>query len=249
MGRRVTGLEVAITRQTSDCGSSTFPNFTRRLRNLLIWRERRRFLEVGEKRILDRQNIDARGDGVGRRAGCANRLRLGVSILGVGVHGRGDRTERRQRIADVVVSGIDRGRRGRRELARRKCTRRARCIVLRARETDLKGVIRSLLESVGTLDCGSKNRRWRRGAPSWQGRTKIRGGRSVERLTDRRRERGDGPLSFDRRLAGRRGVSDSVGCDRRREVAARRGSKWMIDCWLEPAARGLRSAAARDWRG
>jgi hypothetical protein len=36
-------------------------------------------------------------------------------------------------------------------------------------------------------------------------------------LTDRRREQGDGPLSFDRRLARRRGVSDSVGCDREEE--------------------------------
>ena len=50
--------------------------------------------------------------------------------------------------------------------------------------------------------------------PSCQWAAKIRGGRSVERLTDRRRERGDGPLSFDRRLAQRRGVGDSVRCDR-----------------------------------
>jgi hypothetical protein len=44
--------------------------------------------------------------------------------------------------------------------------------------------------------------------------SEICGGRSFERSTDRRREQGDGPLSLDRRLAGRRGVSDSVGCDR-----------------------------------
>jgi hypothetical protein len=36
----------------------------------------------------------------------------------------------------------------------------------------------------------------------------MRGGRSFERPTNRRREQGDGPTSFGRRLAGRRGVSD-----------------------------------------
>ena len=36
----------------------------------------------------------------------------------------------------------------------------------------------------------------------------MSGGRGVERSADRRRERGDGPLSLGRRLARRRGVSD-----------------------------------------
>ena len=37
--------------------------------------------------------------------------------------------------------------------------------------------------------------------PRLRGLQKIRGGRGIERGTDRRRERGDGPLSLDRRLA------------------------------------------------
>ena len=59
-----------------------------------------------------------------------------------------------------------------------------------------------------------------RGVKSPPGRENC-GGRGFERLTDRRREQGDGPLSLDRRLAGRRGVSDSVGRDR--EGKSRRG--------------------------
>jgi len=53
--------------------------------------------------------------------------------------------------------------------------------------------------------------------------SKMRGGRSVERLTDRRRERGDGPLSLGRRLARRRGVSDPQARGGDQAVADRRG--------------------------
>src|SRR5579863_6193685 len=44
-----------------------------------------------------------------------------------------------------------------------------------------------------------RSRRPRR--PRQRGLAKIRGGRSLERPADRRRERGDGPLSFGRRFA------------------------------------------------
>src|SRR3984885_12748744 len=93
------------------------PDIQTPLANLLIWRERCRFLEVGEQRVLDGENIDARGDGIGGCAGGANRLRLGISILGVGIHRRGGRGERWQRVAHVVVSCGDSGRFGRRELS------------------------------------------------------------------------------------------------------------------------------------
>src|SRR3984957_12443496 len=81
-------------------------------------------------------------------------------------------------------------------------------------KTDLEGVIRVSLRASERWIAGHKARAGDDPPPSRRWAAKIRGGRSFERLTDRRRERGDGPLSFDRRLAGPRGVSDSVRYDR-----------------------------------
>src|ERR1700729_944466 len=103
-------------------------------------------------------------------------------------------------------------------------------------KTDLKGIIRVSLRAserwIATLKTGAGDEAPR----AARGLTKIRGGRSFERLTDRRREQGDGPLSFDRRLARRRGVSDSVGCDR--EEGSRGAARFRsarLNCWIDPA--------------
>src|SRR5580704_5406316 len=139
------------------------PDVQTPLANLLIWRERCRFLEVGEQRVLDGENVEARGDGIGGCAGGANRLRLCISILGVGVHRRGGRAERWQRVAHVIVSCGDSGRCGGRELSGGGAPGE-RAADSYEREDGLEGSHSSLLESVGTLDCDFKNRRWRRGA-------------------------------------------------------------------------------------
>jgi len=71
---------------------------------------------------------------------------------------------------------------------------------------------------------------------------KMRGGRSVERWTDRRRERGDGPLSLGRRLAGRRGVSDPQAHN---EQSSRSGPSGLRRQMIECVARWRRSKAAK----